>query len=173
MAELNQTPAKNGSRRTQKLAARVDLTAMVDLAFLLVTFFMLTTRLDKPKAMSLAMPDGSTEETGVPESRTLTICLGNKNQVLWYRGLANKPLKGPEVVNYSAKGLRHTITDMTAQIRKETGQDMIVVIKPSDHSQYGDLVSTLDEMNITQTQRYAVADISKEDVELLKTKHAY
>lgn len=173
MAELNQTPAKNSARKTRPLGARVDLTAMVDLAFLLVTFFMLTTRLEQPKVMSLTMPDGETVESGVPETRTVTFCLGSKNQVLFYRGLAAHPLAGPQVVGYGKDGLRKAITGMTAQIKKETGQDMIAVIKPSDHSQYGNLVGVIDELNITNSQRYAVADIAKEDVDLLKLKKVY
>lgn len=62
---------------------------------------------------------------------------------------------------------------MTAQIKLDTGGDMIAVIKPSDHSQYGNLVGMIDELNITNSQRYAVADIAKEDVDLLKLKKVY
>lgn len=100
MAELNQFPAKNSARKTRPLGARVDLTAMVDLAFLLVTFFILTTRLERPKVMPLAMPDKGTDEAGVPESRTVTFCLGANNRVLLYRGMVSHPLAGPLVVGY-------------------------------------------------------------------------
>jgi len=172
MAELNQSPTKNGARRTRPLGARVDLTAMVDLAFLLVTFFMLTTRLERTKVMPLAMPDGKVPG-GVAESRTVTFCLGANNQVLLYRGMVSHPLAGPLVVGYGKDGLRKAITSMTAQIKLNTGGDMIAVIKPSDHSQYGNLVSMIDELNITNSQRYAVADIAKEDVALLKLKKVY
>jgi biopolymer transport protein ExbD len=59
MAELNQKTQETGKKkiRSRKMAPKVDLTAMVDLAFLLITFFMLTTTLNKPSAMDIAMPD--------------------------------------------------------------------------------------------------------------------
>src|SRR6476660_7623862 len=83
MAELNQaaTGAKTKKIRSRKLNSRVDLTAMVDLAFLLITFFMLTTSLSKPKSMNLTMPaDGPSMP--VDENRTMTILIdaGNKAQ---------------------------------------------------------------------------------------------
>lgn len=89
MAELN-TSEKGNSSRTKKMNTRVDLTAMVDLAFLLITFFMLTTSLAKPRMMNIAMPVGE-DPSGVKESNTLTLCLGNQDQLFWYTGTNETP----------------------------------------------------------------------------------
>src|ERR1700748_459745 len=103
MAELDTSGGgkhKGGKVRSKKASTRVDLTAMVDLAFLLVTFFMLTTTLNKPKAMDLVMPDKDEDlklQEPVPETRTLTVLLGKNNKVEWYRGLVDKPLSPPTV----------------------------------------------------------------------------
>ena len=173
MAELNQTPASSGGARTaKKLSTRVDLTAMVDLAFLLVTFFMLTTSLNKPAIMSLVMPDGK-EPGDVPESRTVTLCLGSNNQVVYYRGLIEKPMGEPQTVGYTKEGLRQALFNISQKIKQETGRPMIVVVKPSDHSVYNNLVNTIDELNITKSNIYAVADISDKDIDLLKKKNLY
>lgn len=173
MAELNQSPASAGGARTaRKLSTRVDLTAMVDLAFLLVTFFMLTTRLDKPLITPLTMPEPG-PEAPVPESRTLTLCLGKNNQLVFYRGSIEKPLDGPQVVGFNSKGLRHTLFTTAQKIKAETGKDMIVIVKPGIHSVYGNVVNTIDELNITQTARYAIADISAKDDDLLKQQHIF
>lgn len=177
MAELNSSPAKAGGRSSRnRIAARVDLTAMVDLAFLLITFFMLTTTLQKQEAMAVAMPDKTdspVNEPGVPASRTMTVCLGKNNHVLWYMGMADAPLSKPEIVNYNKEGLRRAIINKRSQIKTQTGKDVIVLVKPSDHSIYDNLMTTLDELNITKIDRYAIVDIAPKDVELLKKYKAY
>jgi biopolymer transport protein ExbD len=175
MAELNQTPASNGGAKTaKKLSTRVDLTAMVDLAFLLVTFFMLTTTLTKPVVMSLIMPDktgGITEP--VAASRTVTLCLGKNNQLVYYRGTIEKPIDAPQVMGYKKDDLRHTLLVTAQKIQKETGKPMIVILKPSEHSVYDNVVNAIDELNITRTSIYAVTDITQKDNDLLKQKQIF
>ncbi|MEO7216240.1 biopolymer transporter ExbD [Mucilaginibacter sp.] len=173
MAELNTAPEKQGKKvRTKKQALRVDLTAMVDLAFLLITFFMLTTTLNKPKAMELNMPVGDISEP-VPESRTMTICLGKNNQAVYYLGLAENPIISATITGYGKTGLRHAILDMRKKVLAATGKAMMVIIKPADTSVYENLVNTLDEMTITNVQQFAIADIAPKDISLLKDKQAY
>jgi biopolymer transport protein ExbD len=171
MAELNasEKTGRRNSRRTQ--APRIDLTAMVDLAFLLITFFIMATSLAKPKAMDLAMPVGESEP--VPETRTMTICLGNNNQVLWYIGMPDKPLTSPQLVNFSKTGLRATLLNTSKSVFKKTGKLMIVILKPSAHSVYSNFVAALDELNITNIQSYAVAQISPKDIDMLKQQKAF
>jgi len=170
MAELNYSPVKSGSKRALKrMPLRIDLTAMVDLAFLLITFFMLTTSLSKPRVMPVAMPaDGPPGP--VPETRTVTLCLGKNNQVLWYLGMADRPLTPPKVISYG-KDLRVALIETGKQIFKSSGgKDMIVLIKPSVHSIYSNLVETIDELNNTNIKTYAIAAISPKDIDLLKAK---
>ena len=173
MAELNSTPEKSGNKiRTKRTALRVDLTAMVDLAFLLITFFIMTTTLTKPKAMDVFMPVGDLQGP-VPQSRTMTICLGKNNQAMYYLGMAEKPLITARLTNYSSSGLRKAILDTRSYVQQSTGKSMIVVIKPAEHSIYENLVNTLDEMTITGVQQYAIADIAPKDISLLKDRQAY
>ncbi|HAL81579.1 MAG TPA: biopolymer transporter ExbD, partial [Mucilaginibacter sp.] len=172
MAELNPSNRKSGGRRTSgKMPVRVDLTAMVDLAFLLITFFMLTTSLTKPRVMPVAMPaDG--RPGPVSETRTMTICLGKNNKVVWYLGLLNKPLIVPTQTGFG-RGLATAISETGKRIYRLSGQGMIVVLKPSDHSVYANLVETIDDLNNAQVPTYAIAKISPDDVGLLKQKGIY
>ena len=172
MAELT-TSGKSGRRGSHSAQApRIDLTAMVDLAFLLITFFILTTTLAKPRAMDVTTPAGIDSEP-VPESRTMTICLGNNNQVLWYIGMAENPLTPPKLVNFGKSGLRADIVSAEKRIFKESGKALIVIVKPSAHSSYADLVATLDELNITSVPSYAIAKISPRDIDLLKQQKTF
>lgn len=166
MAELNYSPGGAGKHAMKKMPVRVDLTAMVDLAFLLITFFMLATSLAKPRSMPLAMP-AEGPAGPVPESRSMTVCLGKNNQVLYYLGLPDKPLVGP-VVTRSGEGLRRALVETGRKVFASTGKDLIVVLKPSRHSVYSSLVDALDELNITNVKTYAIAKISASDVNLLK-----
>lgn len=171
MAELNLSSGKSGGRQTSKLPVRVDLTALVDLAFLLITFFMLTTTLARSRAMPLAMPDKSAGGIAVPESATMTICLG-KGQAMWYLGMADKPIIAPKLTAYG-NDLNKAILELRKQVKATSGRDMMVLVKPSAHSVYNNLVSTIDELNITQTDRYAIVDIAAKDIALLKQKGIY
>jgi biopolymer transport protein ExbD len=171
MAELALSPGKQGARQLGKLPVRVDLTALVDLAFLLITFFMLATTLTKEKSMPLTMPVGHVNEP-VAASSTMTICLGTNNQIVYYLGQLEKPIIAPTVVA-SGNLLEKALVQVAQRVHATTGKNLAVVIMPSDHSMYNTLVNALDELNITQTSSYAIAPITKQDVELLKEKKVY
>src|SRR5690606_25450520 len=117
MAELDTSGGgkKGGKVRSKKQSTREDLTAMVVLAFLLITFFMRTTTLAKPQAMDLAMPDKDEKQPDakldVADNRTMTILLGDNNQLEWYIGLVDEPLSPPTVDNYSRKGTRTPLSE--------------------------------------------------------------
>lgn len=177
MAELDTSGGGkkgDGKVRTKKKSTRVDLTAMVDLAFLLITFFILTTTLQKPKAMDLVMPDKTEKnDTNLPvgESRTMTILLGSDNKLEWFIGTPEKPLTAPTVESY--RNLRKTLIDKSKEILQNTGKDMMVIIKPSEKSNYNNLVTVMDELNITQNKNRAIVDITPAEIELLKRDKIY
>ncbi|MDP9078107.1 MAG: biopolymer transporter ExbD [Bacteroidota bacterium] len=176
MAELDTSGGgkhKGGKVRSKKASTRVDLTAMVDLAFLLITFFMFTTTLNKPKAMNLTKPDNTikTSQLPVPETRTMTILLGAKNKAAWFIG---KPgATAPTIVGFGANGLRKDLVDNGKKIAAEhPGPDgyMIVVVHPSDKSTYEDLVNTLDELSITNVKAYSIGKILPAEADALKAQ---
>src|SRR3954466_10608889 len=103
MAEVQSQDSSGGGKhkkvRAKKSSTHIDMTPMVDLAFLLLTFFILTTTFSKPKTMEINMPvkpKDSTEQQKVKDSLALTILLTDKNKVVWYRGIGDDPNKPPE-----------------------------------------------------------------------------
>ncbi|WP_158990004.1 biopolymer transporter ExbD [Mucilaginibacter sp. L196] len=177
MAELDTSGGgkhKGGKVRTKKKATRVDLTAMVDLAFLLITFFILTTTLNKPKAMELIMPDKDDKNTQmpVPESRTMTLLLGDNNKLEWFVGEPGKTQ--PAVIGYGKEDLRKVLVDQNNLIKQSHGgQPMIVVVKPSAQSTYKNVVTVMDELNITGIEQRAIVDITPVELALLKRDNLY
>ncbi|WP_426060388.1 ExbD/TolR family protein [Hymenobacter sp. B1770] len=172
MAEIQQNAAgagKPGKRRAKKMSTRIDMTPMVDLAFLLLTFFMLTTTFAKPYTMELEMPVKSTEPSKVPMSKAMTIILGKDHQVHYFTGLnapSDKTVPIPELKTtyFALKGIREVLRK-----RQQGEPELVVLIKPSADSKYQDMVDILDEMNITRQKKYALVKITQDDLTLLKT----
>jgi len=162
MAELN-----NG-RRVQP---RVDLTAMVDLAFLLITFFMLTTNINKQQALDMAMPDITDSADFVPlaDDRTVTLLLGEGGRVDWYWGMLDKPLAGPHTTIVGKDGIRRVLLQKKDEVPKltEGGKGLIVVIRPSARAAYASLVDILDEMKICGINQYMIGEISLKEETML------
>lgn len=151
MAELNTTS------RDRKETPKVDLTAMVDLAFLLITFFMLTTSLQKNEAMDIVKPDENDDHnfTELPASRTMTILLGKNDKVAWYMGEAGK--SRPYIEDY--KQIRKSIQNNKMKLASGRSDDkdktsdkrsLIVVIKPTSGATYKNFVDIMDELHIAK-----------------------
>lgn len=185
MAELNTGDGggKKGDKkvRSKKQNSKVDLTAMVDLAFLLITFFMLTTTLSKPQSMNLGLPDkddpkDAPKDIKVDENRTMTILLGDNDKLVRYVGLLATPVAGgkPKDFAYGKQGIRTELISRKAAVleyTKDPKKGMIVIIKPGKKSNYRNLVDILDEMAIVDVPTYAIVnDFSPEEKKLLEGK---
>lgn len=146
----------------KKVSTKVDMTPMVDLAFLLVTFFMLTTTFSKPQTMEINMPEKNQkdEKMKVAETRTTTLILAENNKIYYYSGLAENPELN--VTNFAETGIRKLLLD-----KVKTVKDPIVIIKAKKNSKYRNLVDVIDEMAITGVKIYAVVDITPQDEELV------
>lgn len=166
MAEIQQGGGggkKGGKVRAKKMSTKIDMTPMVDLAFLLLTFFMLTTTFSKPQTMEITMPEKPKEEDKLPEvneKKVVTLILGANDKIYWYHGITDPKL---EVTDFSPNGIRKILLKQAAEI-----PGMILLIKPGDDSRYKNMVDILDEMNITNMQRYALVKITDTDKELVK-----
>ena len=180
MAELNAGDSGGGKKgakkvRSKKMNSKVDLTAMVDLAFLLITFFMLTTSLSKPQSMDLGLPDKDDDPTKnkdvkVDENRTMTILLGDNNKMKYYMGIMNTPM-APKDISYGKEGVRRELLSRKKSVVEYTGnkdKGLIVIIKPSKKSNYRNLVDILDEMAIVDVPTYAIVDIDPTEVAVLE-----
>ena len=119
MAEISSESSDHGKKghkaRSKKLSTRVDFTPMVDLMFLLITFFMLATTFMKPQTMEIGMPSkDSPDKTPVKNSLAITVILGKENKLYYYAGGKSKATdKDPEVIttNYGATGIRQYLLE--------------------------------------------------------------
>lgn len=171
MAEINTAAAQGhlpGVAKSKKLSTRVDLTPMVDLGFLLITFFIFTTNMSKPTAMKLIMPKGG-DSMSLGESAALTVCPIAGDKVFYYHGNLQEALINHQYgfTSYSiSTGIGAVIREKQAAMDKAGKKriDLMLIIKPGDMSSYRNTVDLLDEVMINAITHYAIVDISKEDI---------
>jgi biopolymer transport protein ExbD len=156
MAEMEVKESKKkgpGVKKGKKHSTRVDLTPMVDLGFLLITFFIFTTTVQQPTSMNLNMPKDTKndqDQTKVKESGSLTLLLGKQNVVYYYYGNDPSTMK---TTNYK------DVRDIILKKKKTTpADDLFIIIKPDKDATYKNAVNILDEMDINQIGRYAMVD---------------
>ncbi|WP_432712323.1 ExbD/TolR family protein [Pedobacter sp.] len=172
MAELDTSGGgkKGGGKvRTKKANTKVDLTAMVDLAFLLITFFMLTTSLSKPLAMDIVKPDQDAKDENRLElraSQTMTILLGKNDKVAWYMGEAGASRPNIEGFGEIRKSILENKKKVADANNNDPKRTLVVVIKPTSGAKYKNFVDIMDELNITKiTSAPAIDDVNILDSE--------
>ena len=179
-----------GVKKAKKLSTRVDMTPMVDLGFLLITFFIFTATMSTPNTMKLTMPkDEKNEENQmeVKQSGALTIMLGKDNEVFFYEGQLEADGSNfqsstfadirDEIMKKKKDVIsRHVHDEGCKKIWEKNGgdqtscldKDFVVVIKPNKEATYRNTVDILDEMTINNVQRFAMVDITPQEEEMIK-----
>jgi len=160
-----------GVKKAKKLSTRVDLTPMVDLGFLLITFFIFTTTMSEPTAMRLFLPKDTEkpeDQNKIKASGALSIMLSRNNSIFYYEGEL-----APDGSNFKSTNFKD-IRDIIINKKKSTDPtDFVVVIKPGPESTYKNTVDMLDEMTINDVKRYAMVDIFDVELTLVRASEAY
>jgi len=158
-----------GVKKSKKLSTRVDLTPMVDLGFLLITFFVFTTTISQSTAMNMNEPkdDDSTQQLKVKNSGAMTILLGQKDQVYYYFGQLDPNTLSEQFKSSSFKDIR----DIIVKKKKSTPEgDLMYIIKSAPKSTFKNAIDILDEMSISAIKpgHYAEVDITPAEMELIR-----
>lgn len=169
MAEINNQPTKQKQQTVcNKKSTRVDLTPMVDLGFILVTFFVFTAALNESKAMNLLLPNDNNPAVNddICESCALTFILSKNNIVHYYEG--SEKNASYKLTDYSSNGIRQNIIDKRKRVIQKRGKDeLIIIVKPGEESSFKNLVDVVDECNITVVKRYYLAEPSAADNKMI------
>jgi biopolymer transport protein ExbD len=155
-----------GVKKAKKLSTRVDLTPMVDLGFLLITFFIFTTTMSQPTGMKLNLPkdtDKPEEQNKVKESGVLTLLLAKNDKVYYYEGTL-----APDASNFKSSNFKEIRNEILSKKRSTDPKDFVVVIKPDADCTYKNVVDMLDEMLINDVKRYATVEISPVEYQLIQ-----
>lgn len=178
--EVAESSGRHKGTRSKKLSTRVDMTPMCDVGFLLITFFMLTTTLQRAKTMNLFLPhdvENKDQQNKVKESQALTILMGDNNNLYYYYGIGTDAAKDPaNAVIKTTYDLKGGIGDIISNkwksvIQNSGGRDsMVVIIKPTRQATYENVVSILDDMNIYEVKKYALDTASTNDIKMVNIK---
>lgn len=147
-----------------KKSTRVDLTPMVDLGFLLITFFVFTTTMSTAKAMAMVTPnDTGGPQDAVCESCVITIIPTADNKIWYYEGTEKNAQY--KTTDYSAAGLRKLLANKK-NAAAANNKDAVLIIKPGEKSSFKNLVDVIDESTICMYKRYYLDKLSTDE-----TKH--
>jgi len=152
-----------GVKKGKKLSTRVDLTPMVDLGFLLITFFIFTTTMSQPTAMRLYLPKdvkNPDEQNKVKNSAVITLMLAKQDKIYYYEGDDPSKLQQTDF-----KKVRDIVVDKK---KRTDPKDFVVILKPSVDATYKNTMNILDEMTIDGVKRYAMVDISPVEYNFIK-----
>lgn len=181
MAVLNDSPVttgrRRGVRRAKKHSLKVDMTPMVDLGFLLIAFFVITTELSRPASLDLVMPkDGP--PTGVPMSAALTFLLGKDDNVYYYHGEFTEA-QSQEIIMKTTFQLKNSLGNVIREKQKQldmmnatgkTRDDLMLIIKPGKDANYKNVIDALDEALIYNVKKYVVVKADENETEYMRTK---
>ena len=162
--QVKDNSGKGGKVRSKKQVPHVDLTPMVDLAFLLITFFMLVTTFNKPNVMDLGLPAKPKPDAPKPPpteidlSNSISLIIGKDNRIFYHQldqaGLNEQTL---QETSFDREGITKVIEQAKAKAKDQT--KFTVIIKPTDDAVYKNFVDILDEMAITKNEIYGITDV--------------
>jgi len=164
------------TKRTVHPEIRIDMTPMVDLGFLLITFFIFTTTMSEQNTMKLYMPHKG-EPTSIGESKVLTIILGNYNKVYAYEGAFQKALLKNRILSTSydeTDGIGNLIRQKQQRLQqagtKNDKAELVYLIKPTKQSTYKNIIDALDEAIINGIKKYMIIDASVEETQVFRDR---
>jgi biopolymer transport protein ExbD len=152
-------PRKHGKGKKRKkgrrLGTRIDMTPLVDVAFLLLTFFMLTTSMARPQTMEINLPPDAEVKVEIAESNLLTLRVNDKGVIYWSIGIET-----PAKIEF--KDLRNFLRE-----RASTNPKLVTLVKVDRLGKYEMMVNMMDELNLATITRFSLAPLTDADKTLL------
>lgn len=146
---------KKKKHKKKRIGIKLDMTPMVDIAFLLLTFFMLTTTMSKPSTMEINLPPNDTK-VEVAESNLLTLRVSDKSEFYWNMGVEK-----PERIQFD--GLRKLFIE-----KLQANPKLIALLKVDRKAKYIQLVDILDEFALSNITKFSIAPMLDEDKQILE-----
>ncbi|HEX9657677.1 MAG TPA: biopolymer transporter ExbD [Bacteroidota bacterium] len=146
---------KGKKKKGRRLGIRIDMTPLVDIAFLLLTFFMLTTTMSLPQTMEINLPPDADVKVEIAESNLLTLRINDKGQIYWAVGIdAPEKIEFGELRNFLIK-------------RNQENPKLTTLVKVDRKGKYEMMVDIMDELNVANVSRFSLAPLLDADKAIL------
>jgi biopolymer transport protein ExbD len=152
----------SSGRKYLPRAPRVDMTPMVDLGFLLITFFVFNTQVTKDMAVTYNTPIPDMNNPMLVKcTKTITLLPGVDGKVKWIDCVDGVEQPAAEVSLYAGRELRSRLMAKRDQMNRFFGDphELFVIIRPDSSCSYSTFIDVVDEMMIADVTRYAVTDL--------------
>jgi biopolymer transport protein ExbD len=146
---------KKKRKKGRRLGIRIDMTPLVDVAFLLLTFFMLTTSMTRPQTMEINLPPDAEAKVEIAESNLLTLRINEEGKIYWSIGI-----NAPEKIEFA--NLRSFLRE-----RALTNPKLVTLVKVDRKGKYETMVNIMDELNLANITRFSLAPMLDQDKALL------
>jgi biopolymer transport protein ExbD len=150
-------PRSHGKKKRKKgrrMGIRIDMTPLVDVAFLLLTFFMLTTSMTRPQTMEINLPPDADVKVEIAETNLMTLRVDENSKIYWAIGLES-------VKRVEFADLRNLLREKSANPK------LTVLVKIDRKSKYATMVDIMDELNLTNLTRFSLAPLLDQDKALI------
>ncbi|WP_144281785.1 ExbD/TolR family protein [Chryseobacterium echinoideorum] len=160
MAEVIAQEKQGGKSRQRKKRIGIDMTPMVDLGFLLITFFMFTTNFTKPNVMDLGLPaKGPVEPTNViGDKNQITFIIGKNNRIFYHQS-NEKDIEKSGLTETDYNGIKVAKIISQAYENAPKKEIFTIIVKPTDEANYKNFVDMMDNISLAKKDRYGIADI--------------
>lgn len=146
---------KGKHKKKRRIGVKIDNTPMVDVAFLLLTFFMLTTTMNKPQTMEINLPPSNDIIVDVAQSNLMTIRVKEDGSIYW-----NIAVDDPQKV--TSKDFRNLLTQ-----KNQENPRLITLVKIDRKGKYSMMVDIMDELNVANVTRFSLAPMQDADKRIL------
>ena len=153
-----------------KASLKIDMTPLVDLGFLLITFFIFTTTMAEPYKTDLYMPKDGVG-TVVGKSNALTVLLSGNDSIFYYHGQLGEAIQTNQVrvTNYNVtSGIGAVIRQKQKQLGNKK-DELVLMMKPLETSSYKNLMNALDEVMINNVKKYAIMEVTDAEIEFISS----
>lgn len=141
---------KGVRRPKRRVGIRIDMTPMVDVAFLLLIFFMVTTVFRTPQALEINLPPDKDVKIDVAESKVLSLRVLPDDRAYFKRG--------------TDPWARSTVADLTNVFKAYKGnKDLVVVIKIDREAKFSGMVDIIDELDLAGLSRFSLGTLTPEE----------